>query len=170
MSELTTFEALLVDICRSYRAHGFRDIILLGDSGGNQRGMENVARRLNARWKGEGAKVHYLPDYYTQDPWSYEFLKKLGIVQIDKTPGPGEAADRPAHTRNGMHDDIYYEAQVAVQDPNLIRVEERLKTKQFRLHGVDLAPLSRTVELGRKLAEYRAQITAAAFRRSLAQQ
>jgi hypothetical protein len=90
-------------------------------------------------------------------------------VQIDKTPPPGEAADRPAHTRNGLHDDIYYEAQVAVQDPNLIRAEERLKTKQFSLHGVELAPLSKTVELGRKLAEYRAQITAAAFARSLAQ-
>lgn len=167
--EETTFEALLTDICRSYRAHGFRDIILIGDSGGNQKGMEIVARQLNAEWKGEGARVHYLPEYYNQDPWSYQFLKKLGIVQIDKTPPPGEAADRPAHTRNGVHDDIYYEAQVAVQDPNLIRAEERLKTKQFSLHGVELAPLSKTVELGRRLAEYRAQITAAAFARSLAQ-
>jgi creatinine amidohydrolase len=167
--EQTTFEVLLTDICRSYRAHGFRDIILIGDSGGNQKGMENVARQLNAKWKGEGGRVHYLPEYYSQDPWSYQFLKKLGIVQIDKTPPPGEAADRPAHTRNGLHDDIYYEAQVAVQDPNLIRAEERLKTKQFSLHGVDLAPLSKTVELGRKLAEYRAQITAAAFARSSAQ-
>ena len=35
--EAATFEALLTDICRSYKAHGFRDIILLGDSGGNRR-------------------------------------------------------------------------------------------------------------------------------------
>ncbi len=149
--ERTTFEALLRDICRSYRDHGFRDIILLGDSGGNQSGMENVAKQLNAKWNGAGARVHYLPEYYSQDPWSYEFLKKRGIVQIDKTPPAGQAADRPTHTRNGIHDDIYYEAQVAVQDPALIRTEERLKTKQFRLHGVELAPLAKTVELGGNL-------------------
>ena len=69
-----------------------------------------------------------------------------------------------------MHDDIYYEAQLAVRDPALIRTEERLKTKQFRLHGVELAPLAKTVELGRKLAEYRAEITAEAFARSLSKQ
>lgn len=167
--EQATFEALLTDICRSYKAHGFRDIILLGDSGGNQSGMENVAQRLNERWKNESARVHYLPEYYSQDPWSYAFLKKLGIVQIDKTVPPGQAADSPNHTRNGIHDDIYYEAQVAVQDPNLIRAAERIKTRQFSLHGVDLAPVSKTVELGRKLAQYRAEITAKAFARSLAQ-
>jgi creatinine amidohydrolase len=41
--EAATFEALLTDICRSYKAHGFKDIILIGDSGGNQTGMRNVA-------------------------------------------------------------------------------------------------------------------------------
>ena len=44
MSRPTHFEALLNDICRSYKAHGFVDIILLGDSDGNQAGMEKVAR------------------------------------------------------------------------------------------------------------------------------
>jgi creatinine amidohydrolase/Fe(II)-dependent formamide hydrolase-like protein len=166
--EQATFEALLTDVCRSYKAHGFRDIILLGDSGGNQLGMENVAKRLNAKWKGDVARVHYLPEYYSQDPWSYEFLKKQGIVQIDQTPPKGAAGDRPTATRNGIHDDVYYEAQIAVQDPNLIRAEERLKTGTFKLHGVDLAPVSKTIELGRKLAEYRAEITAKAFERSLA--
>jgi creatinine amidohydrolase len=166
--EPATFEALLTDICRSYKAHGFKDIILLGDSGGNQAGMKNVAARLNAKWKKEAVRVHYIAEYYTQDPWSYDYLKKLGIVQIDKSPPAGQKADRPAHTRNGIHDDIYYQAQIAVQDPNLIRAEERQKTGHFRLHGVPLQSVPRTVELGRKLAEYRAAITAEAFRRSAA--
>lgn len=163
----STFESLLTDICRSYQAHGFRDIILLGDSGGNQTGMQAVAKRLNARWSRGIARVHYLPEYYREDPWSYLFLKKLGIVQIDRTPPPGEKPDRPAHTRNGIHDDICYEAQIAGQDPNLIRAEERMKTGQFSLHGVELAPVSKTVALGRRLAEYRAEITARAFQRSM---
>ena len=61
--EAATFEALLTDICRSYKAHGFVDIVLLGDSGGNQSGMENVAAALNKKWAGERARVHYLREY-----------------------------------------------------------------------------------------------------------
>ena len=165
--EAATFEALLNDICRSYKAHGFVDIILLGDSGDNQTGMEKVAEVLNRKWSGERARVHYLREYYFEDQWSYDYLKKtLGITQIDRTPPPGEPQDRRADWRNGIHDDIYYEAQVAVQDPKLIRMDQRIKAGQFSLHGVELAPISRTIEIGQKLAAYRAGITARAFEAS----
>ena len=164
--EDATFEALLTDICRSYKAHGFLDIVLLGDSGGNQPGMERVAGSLNQRWAAERARVHYLREYYFEDQWSWQYLKSLGIAQIDRTPPPGQPADRPADWRNGIHDDLYYEAQIAVQDPRLIRMEQRVKAGLFSLHGVDLAPIDRTIELGEKLAAYRAGITAKAFRAS----
>ena len=164
--EPATFEALLTDICRSYKRHGFKDIILIGDSGGNQRGMETVANALNAKWAGETARVHYLREYYYEDQWSWDFLKSLGLVQIDNTPPEGQAKDRRTDTRNGMHDDIYYEAQTAVQDPRLIRVEQRKKAGLFTLHGVDLVSAERMAEVGRKLAEYRAGITAKAFKAS----
>lgn len=164
--EASTFQALLTDICRSYKAHGFRDIVLIGDSGGNQPGMEHVAKALNAKWKGQSARVHYLAEYYSQDPWSYNFLKSKGIVQIDRTPPKGEKPDRPAHTRNGIHDDIYYEAQIATLNPDLIRAPARQKANLLTLHGVNLAPIEKTVELGKQLAIYRAGITARAFKAS----
>jgi len=164
--EAATFEALLSDICRSYKAHGFVDIVLLGDSGGNQTGMENVAAALNRRWAGERARVHYLREYYFEDQWSYNYLKSLGVTQIDRTPPAGVPADRPSDWRNGIHDDIYYEAQIAVQSPTLIRMDQRLKAGLFSLHGVELAPVSRTIEMGQKLADYRAGITAKAFEAS----
>jgi hypothetical protein len=62
-----------------------------------------------------------------------------------------------------MHDDIYYEAQIAVQDPRLIRAEERMKAGKFSLHGVEYGSVARVVEIGKKLAEYRAGIVARAF-------
>ena len=164
--EATTFEALLNDICRSYKAHGFIDIVLLGDSGGNQSGMESVADALNRKWSSEQVRVHYLREYYFEDQWSYDYLKTLGITQIDRTPPAGERQDRRADWRNGIHDDIYYEAQVAVQDPKLIRMDQRVKAGLFTLHGVALAPISRTIEIGQKLAAYRAGITARAFEAS----
>ena len=164
--EEATFQALLTDICRSYKAHGFLDIVLLGDSGGNQTGMESVAEALNRKWSGEPVRVHYLKEYYFEDKWSYEYLKSLGIVQIDRTPLPGQAPDGPSDWRNGIHDDFYYESQIAVQDPKLIRMAERQKAGLFSLHGVELAPIGRTIEIGRKLAVYRAGITSRAFRAS----
>jgi hypothetical protein len=159
--EQSTFEALLRDICRSYKAHGFTDIILIGDSGGNQTGMRNVADTLNKRWANDKARVHYLSEYYNEDRWSYDFLKTLGVTQIDSTPG--RQRDARTDTRNGMHDDIYYEAQIAVQDPKLIRAEQRQKAGLLTLHGVNEAPIAKTIEIGKKLAEYRAGITARAF-------
>jgi creatinine amidohydrolase len=164
--EATTFEALLTDICRSYKAHGFVDIILVGDSGGNQTGMKNVADALNAKWAAETARVHYLTEYYNEDRWSYDFLKTLGITQIDKTEG--RPPDARTDTRNGMHDDIYYESQIAVQDPKLIRVDERRKAGLLSLHGVDMTDVKKVQEIGRKLADYRAGIVAKAFAASKA--
>jgi hypothetical protein len=162
--EPATYEALLRDIARSYKAHGFTDIILIGDSGGNQTGMKNVADTLNARWANETARVHFLTEYYNEDRWSYDFLKTLGITQVDSTPG--RPRDARVDTRNGMHDDIYYEAQIAVQDPKLIRAEQRQKVGKLNLHGVDETPIAKTIEIGKKLAEYRAGIVAKAFKAS----
>ncbi len=164
--EPATFEALLTDICRSYKTHGFTDIILLGDSGGNQDGMETVAQALNQKWSREKARVHYLAQYYFEDQWSYDYLKTLGITQINRTPEPGEEQDSRTDWRNGIHDDLYYEAQIAVQNPALIRREQRKKAGLFTLHGVALDPIEKTVDLGKKLAVYRAGITARAFRES----
>jgi hypothetical protein len=164
--EPATYEALLTDICRSYKTHGFTDIILLGDSGGNGTGMRNVAQALNTKWAAETARVHYLPEYYDQDRWSYDFLKTLGITQINKTPGA--QPDARTDTRNGMHDDIYYEAQTAVVDPRLIRADERRKAGLLSLHGVDMTDMAKVIEIGKKLAEYRAGIVAKAFEASQA--
>lgn len=168
--ELATFEALLTDICRSYAAHGFEDLILIGDSGGNATGMGNVAKALNAKWEAAGAKarVHFLPEYYDEDRWSYDFLKSKGIVQIDSMATGNQAKDRRSDTRNGMHDDVYYEAQIAVQNPKFIRADERKKAGKLSIHGVDLSDMKKTVKLGNELAEYRAEITARAFAKSKA--
>src|SRR3954449_4950848 len=46
-----TYRRLLTDICASFRTHGFAQVVLIGDSGGNQQGMKAVAADLNARWK-----------------------------------------------------------------------------------------------------------------------
>jgi creatinine amidohydrolase len=153
-----TFKLLLTDVCSSLKQHGFKDIILLGDSGENQRGMREVAASLNKKWHGTPTVVHFIPEYYEQDKWSFDFLKTLGVHQV---PDVRSAA------RAGIHDDYHYEAIIATVDPRAIRTEQRLVAGKYTINGVDMTPPSKTLENGRKLVEYRAQITVQAIRKAM---
>jgi creatinine amidohydrolase/Fe(II)-dependent formamide hydrolase-like protein len=155
-----TFEALLTDIVGSLAAHGFLDIILIGDSGGNTTGMRNVAERLNAAWADRAARVHHIPEYYREDIYSCDFLKaELGIFQ---------EPDNCVATRNEYHDDYHYSSIIATTDPERIRAQQRIDAGLFSINGVDLAPLEKTVENGHRLVQYRAEITARAIRAAIA--
>lgn len=154
-----TYRALLRDICTSLRVHGFTDIVLIGDSGGNQGGMKAVADELNARWRPAQTRVHFIPEYYTQDMWSFDYLKTLGIRQ---------QPDVRSASRAGVHDDYHYEALVAVADPRHIRAEQRMEAGKFSINGANLESVPAVVANGRKLAEYRADITVAAIRKAIA--
>jgi creatinine amidohydrolase len=49
---------------RSFRASGFKDIVFIGDSGPNQKGLKAVAERLNREWAKSGVRIHYSAAYY----------------------------------------------------------------------------------------------------------
>src|SRR5687768_3856227 len=55
-----TFRALLTDIASSLKVHGFKNVIFIGDSGGNQNGMRDVANAMNEKWAGSGAKAYFI--------------------------------------------------------------------------------------------------------------
>ncbi|MEM7424871.1 MAG: creatininase family protein [Pseudomonadota bacterium] len=62
------FAGVLQATAESFRAHGFRTIVFLGDSGGNQRAQEAVAARLTEAWKtwiGRSPKVFSAKHYYS---------------------------------------------------------------------------------------------------------
>ncbi len=58
-----TFQAVLTDAAKSLQAHGFKTIIFIGDSGGNQKGQQAVADKLTAKWAGKALALH-IPEYY----------------------------------------------------------------------------------------------------------
>jgi hypothetical protein len=57
---------------------------------------------------------------------------------------------------------------VALQDPKLIRPEQRMKARRFSINGVEIGSVAKLIENGRKLADYRARITADAIQKSIA--
>ena len=53
-----TFRAVLRDTAESLQAHGFKNIIFIGDSGGNQAGQKAIAEELTAKWAGKAMALH----------------------------------------------------------------------------------------------------------------
>jgi creatinine amidohydrolase len=58
------FERTLESAAESFRAHGFRDVVFLGDHGGYQSNLRAVAERLNRRWAATPARAHFIAAYY----------------------------------------------------------------------------------------------------------
>jgi len=154
-----TFRAVLNDMSTSLKTMGFTNIIMIADSGGNVTGMTEVAKALNAKWNGTPARVHYVTEYYTQDIWSYDYLKTLGIMQ---------QPDVRSATRWDIHDDYHYESLVALTDPKLIRAEQRMKAQKFTINQVEIGSVAKMIENGKKLLEYRAKLTADAINKAIA--
>jgi creatinine amidohydrolase len=154
-----TFNAILHDMSTSLKSMGFRDIVMIADSGGNVSGMRDTAAALNAKWHDTPARAHYISEYYEEDKWSFEYLKTLGIFQ---------KPDVQSATRWDIHDDYHYEALVALVDPQLVRPDQRMKAKRFSINGVEIGSVAKLVENGRKLAEYRAKITVDAIHKAIA--
>ena len=103
--------------------------------------------------------AHFIAEYYVQDMWSYDYLKTLGVQQ---------RPDVRSEARAGIHDDYHYEAIMATVDPQTIRTEQRLAAGLYNINGFDMSPPSQTVAHGKKLVEYRANLTVAAIRQALA--
>ena len=59
-----TFAELLAGAARSFRQHGFLDIVLIGESGNYQGQLKEVAQRLNREWAGSPARAHFIAAYY----------------------------------------------------------------------------------------------------------
>jgi creatinine amidohydrolase len=74
------FERTVEYAARSLRAHGFRDIVLLGDHGGYQRDLKRVADRLNREWARSAVRVHALEEYYrASDEGFARLLRERGF-------------------------------------------------------------------------------------------
>lgn len=58
------FETTLEYAARSFRRHGFHDIVFIGDHGGYQHSLVKVAARLNREWAASPVRVHAVLDYY----------------------------------------------------------------------------------------------------------
>ena len=148
-----TFQALLTDITQSFKMHGFQNVILIGDSGGNVTGMKTVADKLNAQWNGSPVVAH-IPEYYDYASVA-KLLTELGVTK------EGQKVDH-------LHDDPGISLNMFVTDPKSIRWEQRVKAGKATIDGVSIADKTKALEIGRKIVDMRATRTADLIRKAIA--
>ena len=74
-----TFERVLESAARSFKVHGFRDIVFLGDHGDYQKSLTAVAARLNREWAASPARAHAIVEYYRASTSAYpQALRERG--------------------------------------------------------------------------------------------
>jgi creatinine amidohydrolase/Fe(II)-dependent formamide hydrolase-like protein len=148
-----TFQAVLTDVVHSFKMHGFQNIVLIGDSGGNTKGMQAVADKWNAEWKSAPLVIH-AREYYDYAT----VLKHLQETGVTKAGAP---ADR-------LHDDPAITLNMMVADPASVRWDQRVKAGKASIDGMSIADKQRALEIGQKIVEFRANIAADAIRKAIA--
>ena len=132
----SAFEALLEHAARSFRQHGLRDVVLLGDHGGYQKSLERVAARLNREWASDPrCRVLALTDYYRVTQTAYvDALAKRGVPAADI----------------GSHAGLADTALALAVDPSLVRSDALAHApRPTERDGVNGDPRHATAELGR---------------------
>jgi creatinine amidohydrolase/Fe(II)-dependent formamide hydrolase-like protein len=149
-----TFQAVLRDMATSLKAQGFTDIFLLGDSGGNRRGMAAAAEQLAEAWKGEDVVIAHIPEYYNYaDVEQYQ----RDVLGVDEDP-----------RLEGLHDDYYITSIIMNDNPEFVRLQQRIDAGKASINGISIVPVEQAIEHGRKLIEFRTDVTVEAIAKAMA--
>ncbi len=129
------FDALLDGAARSFRQHGFRTIVLLGDHGGYQSNMRKVAARLQRAWTGTAIRVIALDAYYEASQGPYNaLLQRQGYSAAEI----------------GTHAGLADTALALALDPSLVRADQQRRPRATGApaDGVSGDPRRATAALG----------------------
>jgi len=146
-----TFRAMLTDIVASLKMHGFKQIFLIGDSGGNQAGQRFVADSLTAIWKGDPIVAH-IQEYYDYAGVA-KYMETQGMVDTQK---------------ENLHDDPVITLNMFITDPKSVRYDERVKMGKASINGVSIADRAKSTELAKKIVAFRAEKTVEAINKAIA--
>ena len=146
-----TLRAVLRDMATSLKAQGFTEIFFLGDSGSNQRMLADVAAGLAEEWSGDDVLVAHIREYYNYgDVLQYQ-NEVLGKVELNKD-------------LDGYHDDYYITSLIMNDSPDHVRLPQRQAVGLDHINSLHIDE-AEALEIGRKIAQFRADVTVAAIER-----
>ena len=128
------FETILESAARSFRLHGFKDIVFLGDHGGYQADEKTVANKLNREWASSNVRAHAVTQYYD--------AAQIGFTQILKDKGF-------TLPEIGTHAGLNDTSLMLALDPSLVRQDRLVHGSRFGPgDGVYGDPSRASAELG----------------------
>lgn len=75
------FKGVLRGAAQSLKQHGFKHIVLLGDSGNYQVALKAVVEKLNSEWASSPTRAHFIAEYYQATQTEYiRALKEKGLT------------------------------------------------------------------------------------------
>src|SRR6266850_5676205 len=81
-----TFAAVAREVAGSMLTAGFRNVVLMGDHGGGQAALKQVAAELDKEWRPKGARAYYVPDAY------YKAQEQIRAYLVKRNLPTGEHA------------------------------------------------------------------------------
>lgn len=147
------FRSVLESVAKSFRAHGFRDIVFLGDHGDYQKSLNAIADRLNREWAATPVRAHNVEAYYRAGITAYgQALKSRGI----------------SNNEIGIHAGLADTSLSLAVDPRLVRID-RLEdgSKSQPANGVVGDPRRSSAELGQLGVEGIVAATVEAIKRAV---
>jgi creatinine amidohydrolase/Fe(II)-dependent formamide hydrolase-like protein len=128
------FEKTLESAARSFKLHGFRDIVFLGDHGGYQKDEAAVAERLNHDWAKSSVRAHAVIEYYEVTQTDYvKALENRGYSAAEI----------------GTHAGLADTSLTLALDPSLVRADQLQSGQKWdRSEGVYGDPRRSSAALG----------------------
>ena len=97
-----------------------------------------------------------MPEYYnwTSAGGGRHFVKDNGIDENVKA--------------DGIHDEYGLTAVMMANDPKIVRFDERVAAGKATINGISIMPKDKTIEMGKKIVEFRANIAVDAIKKAIA--
>lgn len=148
------FRKTIASAAASFKLHGFRDVVLIGEHGGYQGDLAAVALGLNREWAGTPARAFFVPDYYRAATTDfYPVLKSHGFTAAEI----------------GTHAGVADTSLTMAVDPRAVRADAvRFGAGLDAANGVYGDPRRSSAEIGRWAADAIVERTVAAIRTDMA--
>jgi creatinine amidohydrolase len=144
------FKGMLEGAARSFRQAGFLHVVLIGDHGGYQSELKDVAAVLNREWAGTPARAHFIDTYYK--------VTQTGYVQALRGKGLGDAAI-------GSHAGAADTSLLMAIDPSMVRTD-KLDSASGAATGITGDPRGSSAALGQLGVDQIVAETVAAIRKA----
>ncbi|MEO7185941.1 MAG: creatininase family protein [Rhodoferax sp.] len=130
-----SFEEILQSTARSFKQHGFHDIVFLGDHGGYQKSEVQAAQRINKEWAADSG-------YHAYGLTAYYEASQAPFIKVLRSKGYSDA-------EIGTHAGLADTSLSLAVDPGLVRMPLLSDASKTRpADGVYGDPKRSSVELG----------------------